>query len=384
MKPLYKLSLLFLFFTQCFDLVYMHLPYGVMTFFLLITACLGFTKKRLFAKPIIVYVVGIVCACISSSYFRGQTGILTTFNQSYYYVSLLFFFVCAYVKPSIHDVEKMLVYAGFFACFLYLVQYLIYPFPILLDAAQHVYVGDVRVRMCGSLIFIFLIMYYLNRYIATKSQKNLLFALPPLLCEFILGFRSLTLAILGCGFLLILFSSGKASRKIKIIAPLVVLLVVISQVGVVHEKIDSMIARQQAGHNFNNKDYARVLELEYYTKNYFNNSIEQFWGSGPPIYGTKFYVRETEFMERMGLFWSDWGILGLSWIFGIPTALALAYLLVRVMLIKLPKEYIYIKAVFGVLLLTALSLAETYRNGNLIVLGILLYMVSLICEQYKR
>lgn len=380
MSKYLKITILFLFFTQFFDLVYFQLPYGFLTAFMCCLAALGLFKnlKNLptFTKPILLYILGIACACYSSKIFRGQSNFFTTFNQSYYYTSILFFFVLHWIKPSIHDLEKFFKHIGTLACILYILQYLIYPIPIFMDAAQHEYFENIRVRMTGSALFTILTLLYVNKYILTKKLSYLMFAVLPLLCIFIIGFRTLAIAIIGCSLLMFLFSEGKFSKKIVVITPVIIGLVIFSQIGIVGNKIEGMIKRQTSGHTFDNKQYARVIEYEYYTERYFSGSTERFFGSGPTIYGTSFFKSEMSYQNKMGIYWSDWGLLGLSWIFGMPAAIILAFLIIKPLFVKLPKELQYIKTSCGVLILTSLTLAEIYRNGNLIVISLLLYAVS--------
>ena len=374
--------LLFLFFTRIFGLVGFNIKSSILTFVLGAFVLLEIKAKTEYSALIKLFIVCIFCSCISSYVYRGQHSIYTTFTQSFVYLGLAFYFVCSRLKIKINELEKSLVIIGLISVVAYLVQYAVYPTVIFADALNE-YTTEIRIRMCGSLIYSFLFFYGINKYVTKHSAKYLLYAGLAFICIMIMGFRSLTLSLLILGFFEYLYVSGTSIKRIKQLLPIVILIFVLSQLDIVNDKIAEMLARQDRGDSFDNTDYVRYAEFDYYWNRYFTNGIERFFGSGLATMGTEFYnftMRNYEY----NMYWNDWGIVGLSWIFGIPAAVLLYYCYLKAILAKIPKEYVYLKAIFAFLILTSVTSAEAFRPGNLLLQGTFLYLIMSIKATSKQ
>lgn len=382
MNNLVKFTTLFFFFTSVFELVFVNIPHSVKTLVLGVFVLMELNRKREFSAPIIGFVLCIFLSCISSYVFRGQHNIYTTFTQSFTYLSLAFYFVCLRLKISISDLEKSLVFIGLVSVGGYILQYEIYPTALFHDALKD-YDKEIRVRMCGSIIYSFLFFFGVNKYVTKKTFKYILYSALSFICIAIMGFRSLTISLLAIGLMEYLYLTGLSAKRLKQLIPLVVVIVVVSQLDIVTNKFLEMLSRQESGQSFDNDDYIRFVELDYYWNNYFTNNIERFFGSGLPVMGTDLYnLQRTNFM--FNLYWNDWGLLGLSWIYGIPAVCLLYFLYLKVIFSKIPKDYIYLKAIFIFLILTSLTSAEAFRSGNLLLQGAFLYLVMKVKNNEEK
>lgn len=382
MSKVVKFILFFLFFTEIFQLVGFNVKASVLTFALACFVGLEFKKKSEFSLLIKLYVCCIFFSCISSYVYRGQTSLFTTFTQSYFYLSLAFYFVCSWLKIKTEELEKSLVIVGLISVAAYFVQNAVYPTVIFADA-QNDYSTEIRIRMCGSLIYSFLFFFGINKYVTKKSLKYLFCSVLAFICIIIMGFRSLTLSLLALGILEYFYVTGMSVRRLKQLVPLILIVVIVSQFGIVQDKIAEMLARQERGDNFDNSDYIRFVEFDYYWNNFFHDGYERFFGSGLPVQGTAFYNFQMKNFSY-NLFWNDWGLLGMSWIFGIPTVFLIYFMYVKVLVSKLPKEYTYLKVIFAFLILTSLTSAEAFRPGNLLLQGSFLYLVMSIKNNIKQ
>lgn len=382
MTKVVKFILFFLFFTEIFQLVGFNVKASVLTFALACFVGLEFKKKSEFSLLIKLYVCCIFFSCISSYVYRGQTSLFTTFTQSYFYLSLAFYFVCSWLKIKTEELEKSLVKVGLISVAAYFVQNAVYPTVIFADA-QNDYSTEIRIRMCGSLIYSFLFFFGINKYVTKKSLKYLFCSVLAFICIIIMGFRSLTLSLLALGILEYFYVTGMSVRRLKQLVPLILIVVIVSQFGIVQDKIAEMLARQERGDNFDNSDYIRFVEFDYYWNNFFHDGYERFFGSGLPVQGTAFYNFQMKNFSY-NLFWNDWGLLGMSWIFGIPTVFLIYFMYVKVLVSKLPKEYTYLKVIFAFLILTSLTSAEAFRPGNLLLQGSFLYLVMSIKNNIKQ
>ena len=376
MNNVTKFILAFLFFTRIFQFVGFNIPNSILTFVLGIFVLSAFNIKDEFSGWIKCFVVFIFLSCISSYIYRGQHNIFTTFTQSFIYLSLAFYFVCEKIKIHVAELEKALVIIGLISIGAYFLQVAVYPTIIFADALKD-YDTEIRIRMCGSIIYSFLFFYGINKYVIKNSSRYLFYAALSFVCIIIMGFRSLTVSLLVLGMMEYFYLTGMSIKKLKLLLPLLVCIAIVSQLDIVNNKILEMLERQERGDNFNNVNYIRYAEFDYYWNYYFTNNIERFFGSGLPVAGTSLYKLQTNNFSY-NLFWNDWGLIGLSWIYGIPAVCILYYLYLKVIFSKLPKDYIYLKAIFTFLILTSLTSAEAYRPGNLLLQGAFLYLVMSI------
>lgn len=382
MNNVFKFIAFFLFFTELFLYVDFKIKASVLTFALAIFVVLEFKKKSEFSLLIKLFVCCIFFSCISSYVYRGQTNLFTTFTQSYFYLSLAFYFVCSWLKIKTNELEKSLVIAGLISVGAYFLQNAVYPTVIFADATND-YSTEIRIRMCGSLIYSFLFFFGINKYVSNKSLKYLFCSVLAFICIIIMGFRSLTVSLLALGVLEYFYVSGVSVKRLKQLLPLILIIVIVSQFDIVQYKVAEMLARQDRGDSFDNSDYIRFVEFDYYWNYYFKDIYERFFGSGLPVQGTAFYNFQMKNFSY-NLFWNDWGLLGMSWIFGIPTVVILYYMYIKVIVSRLPKEYTYLKAIFAFLILTSLTSAEAFRPGNLLLQGSFLYLVMSIKKNIKQ
>lgn len=382
MNNVFKFIAFFLFFTELFQYVGFKIKASVLTFALAIFVVLEFKKKSEFSLLIKLFVCCIFFSCISSYVYRGQTNLFTTFTQSYFYLSLAFYFVCSWMKIKTNELEKSLVIAGLISVGAYFLQNAVYPTVIFADATND-YSTEIRIRMCGSLIYSFLFFFGINKYVSNKSLKYLFSSVLAFICIIIMGFRSLTVSLLALGVLEYFYVSGISVKRLKQLLPLILIIVIVSQFDIVQYKVAEMLARQDRGDSFDNSDYIRFVEFDYYWNYYFKDIYERFFGSGLPVQGTAFYNFQMKNFSY-NLFWNDWGLLGMSWIFGIPTVIILYYMYIKVIVSRLPKEYTYLKAIFAFLILTSLTSAEAFRPGNLLLQGSFLYLVMSIKKNIKQ
>lgn len=77
------------------------------------------------------------------------------------------------------------------------------------------------------------------------------------------------------------------------------------------------------------------------------------------------------------LYWNDWGIIGLSWMIGIISVLLLVSIIVRALFIKVEKSKLYLKYTLILSLLISIATsAELFRPGNLLIVGIIIYLLE--------
>ncbi|WP_444344554.1 hypothetical protein [Phocaeicola coprocola] len=237
-----------------------------------------------------------------------------------------------------------------------------------------------RMRMPGSICAFSLFFYGINQFLLNKQKINIVYIGLGFSVFMIMGFRTL-LAFTLFFTLFLLYSVTKNIVKIiKYILLGCIITLGVSQIEFVQLKIKEMQARQEKGDNFNNKDYIRYLEYEYFTNKQFIKPGEKLVGGGVPVYDGNDYANSLNYASvTYGYFWVDLGLIGLSWIIGIPAVLILIIIIIQCTIKIKDKDIMFIRyTLLTILFSSLLTTAEIYRRGNFIIIALFL------CIEYTR
>ena len=187
----------------------------------------------------------------------------------------------------------------------------------------------------------------------------------------IMGFRTLTTLAAAFSFLMIPFVARSGRRTIVYSILAGSLTVAALQTHLVQSKLEEM-GRRQKGLAYAQEDYIRFREFDYYWNDYFKKPGEKVIGGGVPVDTTtkyRKYINENKFA------WTDLGLLGLSMIIGIPAVLLLIILyLICLWRLKTPQLQYLRFTLLIVLLGSLLTTSELYRDGNIILFTLFLYI----------
>ena len=138
----------------------------------------------------------------------------------------------------------------------------------------------------------------------------------------------------------------------------------------------------EADQTFANDDYVRVVGFKYFLSDHFSSPIEWFLGSGIPYRVTNSeYAQYYKRLESIGLHYYDWGILGISWMTGVLSLIAMIWWPIRAFFCKVPIQYKYLSCWLIMLLGCGFTSAEFIRPGAFIIQGAVLYLISIVVEQ---
>lgn len=345
-----------------------------LTYFLLLFFIFYQTKTP-YSYKINIYIFLIILSCLYSVITRKQD-FFKTLVAGFNYIGLISFYILAHFKLTYLQIKKLLLTISISFCLCYLLQWIIYPTVLFAGASDKITMNadSFRLRMPASISTFYLVYTSLGSFFNTKKIKYLalfgLGALPIIL----MGFRTLTILLaLGClGF--IVASSTSIKRSIGWIIFTILLLGSSTQIPIIQNKIQEMQERQEAGDNFQNTDYIRYIEYDFYS-NMFPNIDDKLLGGGPAVYDNKTkYSKDMQAAESDFIFWNDLGLVGLSFIIGIPAVIMLLFIMLSLIRRCKSRELQSIR--FTILVVTIGSLfttMELYRESNLIIIGILLY-----------
>lgn len=336
-------------------------------------------KQLMFGRGILFIAIGLSISIISCFIFRHQP-IIKTIGASSGIYFLFFYFFMNTRQYTIQQVEKCILMLAILFSVCYIAQYILYPTPIFAGALDELNnsVEQKRIRMNGSVLAALGALQCLNKYFVFKNKYCLLLLLFFLIPLVMMGFRTMLVGISICILGLLLKYNGFSKKTIKYGLLIFLLMILFTQTDLFQNVWSNMMERNEEGGNFNNEDYIRWKQLAYFTTSHFKNNFEFFLGSGLPASGSKY----GDFMGWIGeetlISWVDWGIVGLSWMIGIPAVIGMIGYSIKAAFIKLPPEYYYLNFFFIYLLLVSVTTLEFCRGGSFIIQTMVLYLITKI------
>ncbi len=382
----YKLLIIFLIF-NCF-LGALYAQFSIVADVIILYAIMKtFNTAAYFKKVMLFFMFFLICSIISCFYYEKQSFWLTFTNLDFivFFPFLSYFYMIEKRRRpfSIEDIEWCIRILYFIIFLLFIIQYVLLPYKII-NLATFIE-GEKRFTIYGQIITLVAYFYYLNKYLVTKRNKYLLFLFPEILIVFIQGFRSYIVALILVSILFIVKVRG-LRKVVSIVLITSVLSLFIVQIPIVNNAISNMLNRQVDA-NFSNEDYIRVRQFEYFTTEHFKSPVEYIFGSGfsnpRSEYGKKMsYLKSQTDVNQTGPIggWRDWGLVGLSWIIGVPCLLCILFCIFKILRGKIPKQYLYLKYFYLFILLTSITSVEFYRWGSVFIHGVLFYLFELIVK----
>lgn len=379
---IFFIVLLFLVINTFFGAV--PIPSNVTVVILFVCWFLGHKQPSIFKKAFNYIFVGLVCSSISCWYYRGQTP-WESFQGLFYYYGILFYFFLKYKKYSLDNVEKALSVLILAFDVVYIIQFHLIDYGINFLNIQDWMLNDKeiegnRLRVMSSGLYNLGIFFGLVKFNKTKNTIYAVMILLGIYVMFLSGFRQLLVSTA------IVFVYYAYKMKIRISPKQIALVAIISvavyfiyQMPEVQAKIEGMIYRNENGASLDNKDYVRVLQLNFYLHDFFHGPIEWFFGGGLPYYKSAYGAWADRNYQVV-----DWGLLGQSWALGILTVLGFLMFSIKAIRVKVSKDYMYVSLWYMFLLLSSITNYEFMRNGNFLVHGIALYIVELAAVKNKK
>lgn len=313
---------------------------------------------------------------VSSVFFRGQSILEVPFQGSFIY-DFGFYYIIAYIKPSVRQIEKAIVYIGLAALTLYFIQYVLLPTPILeslvigwrskdivteFDMARFTVTGEIMISLLG--------LFYLNKYLLNKRITYLFVVLGVFIFTILHGYRSVILAYVIACLLLYFKVNGFHLNKTTISLLMLIFCFLFLMnftplfddiLGTINEKNE-----HQAALTFQEID--RVIEFKYFYEN-IGKPFEWLFGAG--------FLGKN--LTDLSLFinWVDLGFIGLSFMGGI----LLTVCWIRLLCFGLhpyPCSRMYINVFFLYIIVSTLLLPTAFNDKSIVIQCLMLYAVKRI------
>ena len=315
---------------------------------------------------------------------RGQTIVQSFSNMET--LGYFFFLLFAYFfrsNMSLHDCENLIKRLFVFFIIVYLLKFFVFfdsTFinPAYLDPWEH------RIRLNGQMIGFISYFYYLNRILIGRGKKyeNIIFFILSYIFIFTLGFRTTLFSVILSSIVMAFRLKIDMRKFLFIFIGFSLLFVIVANTDYGNNVISNMTERMIQDKSRGENTY-RALELNYFLKSHFISISDYIFGSGNPVLSSAYGKHMDNLSEYSSsgevLFttaqWRDWGIIGFSWIFGLPAALVIYIYIFVMLLIKTKKRYAFIASTYLFFLLNSVTTMEMYRHGSFAFHAFMLYML---------
>lgn len=338
---------------------------------IIITSKIDYKKDKI-GYIILFTFITLIINYFSSLYFRGQAlwQSITAFPHVF---MLLFYFYLKKKDYKINEIENSVLFVSILFSLCYILQVYIYPTIIFQGARSLLYDGTglPRIRMEGSTMIFLAYFLCLNRYLIYRKKMYIACMGLFFILFFLYGFRTFIFAVIISSFILIYKYKGfKAIGKAIIIFS--IFGACLYTIPIVKDRLNIMLEKQKT-ETFTNEDYIRTLCFKYYTTEHFKNSMEYILGSGYPNLDSM-YGKDIQNIEKTSMFyWVDLGLLGLSWMIGLPAVLCMILYSI-IMIFNKARDALYINSFFIFLLLSGFTSGEFFRFGSFIPQAIALFI----------
>lgn len=313
---------------------------------------------------------------VSSVFFREQSIFEVPFQGSFIY-DFGFYYIIAYIRPSVRQIEKTIICLGSAALILYFVQYVLLPTPILESLAEgwrskeSVSEFDIeRFSVTGEILISLLGLFYLNKYLLSKKLTYLLVVIGVFVFTVLHGYRSVIFAYVITCLLLYFKVNGFHFNKttISLLALLFCFLFLLNFTPIFDDILGTINEKNERQTALSFQEIDRVIEFNYFYDN-IGKPFEWLFGAG---FLGKNLTDLSSFIN-----WVDLGFIGLSFMGGILLTICWIRLLcfgIR----SYQLSRVYVSVFFLYIILSTILLPIAFNNKCIVVQCLMLYAVKRI------
>ena len=379
---------IFLFFTDFFNsLFFPSGSIGAIIKFCCITYCmLSFTKgyTKFEFKIVLLYILLIVSCLHSIIVYKQNPYHLIV--QTLEYFSLCSFFLFKKLNFSSQSIFKSLKFLMILMPLCYIFQWFMYPTPFFAAALDEECINDIEFRMrfaCTMLSYL-AFFFGINYFIIKNKLHYLFYTILGFIPIIVMGFRSLIAINITLLLVMTFILVVKRKRFLRTAIVFTLILGAGYQTPLIQKKVNEMIERSENSETFSNKDYVRNVALYVYSDYAFSQgSLYFLFGGGKPLIfegagydASNKYQNIMKQIHSQRIYWGDLGLIGLSFIIGIPTVILIVVICLICVYRCKSNEHLFIKfTLLASILGTGITSAELYRNGNFYCIALLLYYI---------
>lgn len=326
--------------------------------------------KRHFNWPILLMTLGVIASSFAADLFYSQPLKGTLFQENVFYL-YAFYFLLHKLKPTPEKIVNIIVGIGLIYCFIYFIQYLLYP-RLIIGSIIMKDRGTLRIFLPGSEFLVAAYFIELNRYFNYKKIKYLLWMIPMFVVFLLLGTRQVLATVVLLTLLNILLSKKIKSKfwMFFILALCIVPIFFIFQD--IFIKMFEVTQKQSKNASGN----IRVQAATYFMFHFNNNRLWMLTGNGYPDPHAS-YGRDLSFLTgAKGYFLADIGIIAEFFMFGIFYVIGKIGFLIMFAKGKFKEEFSFIRY-FALADILTIVTGLTFNADTIIFYCILMYIFDL-------
>lgn len=363
------------------------MAYSITVPILLFFLYMGKNEVTPYKNVFILIFIGIACSIISCNIHRGQP-ILSSIKAIPNYFGILFYFFLKWKKVPLSIIEDTLVKLVVAFDVLYIAQFYLIDYGINFFGIEDWMLSEEtegnRIRVMSSGLYSIGMFYGIVNWYETKQNKYMLLFVLGVFIMLLAGYRQFILSLgISLVFMLYRFDHKLKLKHVGFVIACVAIAYIVMQIPAVQAKLAGMTERNDMGATLDNSDYIRVIQWEFFNNNFFQNNWEHFFGAGIPLVGSA-YGKYFESLTDSGLQYVDWGIIGVSWMLGIMTAIGYLWMAIKAIRFRVDNRYMYISLWYIFLLTASITNWEFFRNGNFLVHAIALYIIELANQDHTE
>jgi|GEM_PF-1093788 len=362
---------------------------------LVILAAVYFNTKKIqyeyrYKNEVVVFFVFIVANMISCNFYRNQD-LYESLRYAYFFLYIFFgYFVFRRLEISTEIIEKVIFILSTIFVFCYIFQFINPTKPLFVAEAQVELAANSlaqqRFRLAGQGICSLGFFLSLNKYLIYRKPQYMMLAAATFTCIMLMGFRTLTVALIISSYVLITKLFGFSGKSLGIVAFAILCFFIFFNTSWGERVFDGLINRQDA--MLDNEDYIRVVCMNYYLNDYFHSPIEFFFGSGIPYTSSmenvgSTYAKEVAQLQSIGYIYQDWGFIGYSWMWGIMPIICIICYSIKSLFIKIRDEYQYMAVWLLFMLIGSFTTAEMFRQGAFFLEMVILVLIERNAINYE-
>mgnify|MGYP006287776007 CR=1 FL=1 len=357
------------------DTMYRLMELILVLYFLYRTAFIFHHGGMRFKIPILIFILGTILNMLSA-FFNHDQMIRDSFIQFFPYYFILFYFILHDQGFEREDMEKLILAMAILYAVIYIFQEQSYPNRFF-NGAMYRDRGTLRLRIEGGGFIMLAYFLSLNRYLLNRRVIYLL------LCGLFFyitlkgGFRSLTAAAIILSAILYIKLVNRSGFNYFLVIVAAIAFIGMLQWDPTARVIEGMISatEEQQAEQDRGETNIRILQFEYFTKEYPKNFSYYIVGGGlPGAFG--YYSNYMLRLQGNGYYWVDLGLIGFYFVIGLVALVGLLFYAIKATFIRLPENSLYLNFYFAYLLLGSIFTMEIYRIGLFGVEAIALYLID--------
>lgn len=344
-----------------------------------------FPKREAFVFPVQLISISVIMSIFIATLTRDQSLIYSIQATIPVLVWVIFFYLI-HIQFPIEKIEKIVVGFGILYLMLYFFQFT-HPDTGYFYNVERIQTdrGITRIVLYGRGAFYLSIFIAINKFTTTK--KNLWFWTFLLIMGIVVTIMQVTRILIFATFVIYFFHFLKDQNILKKIFTIIAISSILLFIVKSENPIILGLREAQEKDNAQGAENIRVQEAIFYLTDFSKTTFNRIFGNGVPYPN---YEKNSSYTEHSNgdftndQFWfSDVGLIGVYAMFGIFAILGYILIWIKSFVIKVPKEYFYLKYYLWYLIMTCMTSDSIYGKSDLITTVFVIYIYQTMYHKYK-